>query len=248
MRPALLTTTLLLFAATAAFAQTPSAAPSLSEVGTMVKPLLIESLPPILYEHTRNWGKTTLTANGVHWHGLRPEVVKTPRNDGHWQKVRLVPRDLHKLDFKLTDATTIDAEKQTFKAYLDFVAGVEYEQQLWERGVRVYSGETRARLRVQAWVDIESTFKVDTSKSFDIVFRLKATKATVGLSHLVVEHTAGIGGAGAKLLGEAIESIVKEVEPNLQRRLQERIQIGLVKAADTREIRIGFSSLLAKKK
>src|SRR3954463_7306474 len=114
MRPALAMTMLLLLAGPTGFAQSPS----LPEVATMVKPLLIESIPPILYEHSRNWGHTTLAAHGVHWHGLRPEVVKTPRNDGHWQKARLVPRDLYKLDFKLSEPTSIDAERQSFRAYL----------------------------------------------------------------------------------------------------------------------------------
>jgi hypothetical protein len=238
--------TLLLLAVSPASAQTP-VAPSLPEIAAMVKPLLVQMVPPVLYEHTRNWGHTTMAFHGVHWHGVEPEVVKTPRNDGLWQKVRLKPRELDKLDFKLTDPVAIDAGRQSFQAYVDFVTGVEYEQQLWERGVRLYSGETRARLRLQAWVDIESSFKVDTSMGLDFVFRLKTTKAKVRASHLVVEHTAGIGGSGAKLLGEAIEGVVKEAEPGLQRRLQEKIEAALVKAADTREVRIGLGSLFSTK-
>ncbi|HEX3314243.1 MAG TPA: hypothetical protein VHR72_05085 [Gemmataceae bacterium] len=246
MRPHLSTLTLLLVAAPAAVAQTP-AAPSLPEIAAMVKPLLVQMVPPVLYEHTRNWGRTTMAFHGVHWRGLEPEVVKTPRNDGLWQKVRLKPRELDKLDFKLTDPVAIDADRQSFQAYVDFVTGVEYEQQLWERGTRLYSGATRAHVRVQAFVTVESSFKVDASNGLDFVFRLKATKAKVLASRLVVEHTAGIGGSGARLVGQAIEGLIKEVEPGLQRRLQEKIEAALVKAADTREVRIGLGSLFSSK-
>ena len=216
--------------------------------GDETKPLLVQMVPPVLYERSAQLGPhTAMAAHSVEWHGIEPRVVKSPHNDGLWQKVRLKPRELDKLEFKLTDPVAIDADRQSFQAYVDFVTGVEYEQQLWERGVRIYSGQTRAHLRIQAWVDIESSFKVDASTGLDFIFRLKATKAKVRASHLVVEHTAGIGGSGAKLVGEAIEGIVKEVEPGLQRRLQEKIEAALVKAADTREVRIGPGSLFSTK-
>ena len=247
MRLLLPTLTLLLAAIPAAFAQTAPGAPSLPEIAAMVKPLLVQMVPPVLYEHSSGWGRTVMAAHALRWHGIEPRIEKSPHNDGHWQKVKLLPRDLDKLDFKLTDPVAVDADRQTFQAYVDFIAGVEYEHQLWERGVRLYSGETRAHLRIQAWVNVESSFKVDTSNGLDFVFRLKATKAKVQASHLVVEHTAGIGGSGAKLLGEALETIVKEVEPGLQRRLQEKIEAALVKAADTREVRIGLGSLFSTK-
>jgi hypothetical protein len=247
MRLLLPTLTLLLLALPAASAQTAPGAPSLPEIATMVKPLLVQMVPPVLYEKSRNWGHTVMAAHSVEWHGIEPRITKSPHNDGHWEKVKLMPLELGKLDFKLTDPVAVDADRQKFLAYVDFVAGIDYEHQLWERGVRLYSGETRGRLRVQAWVDIESSFKVDTTKGLDFVFRLKATKATVRASHLVVEHTAGIGGSAAKLLGEAIEAIVKEAEPGLQRKLQEKIEAALVKAADTREVRIGLGSLFSSK-
>jgi hypothetical protein len=239
---------LLLMTATLGFSQAPT--PSLPQIGEMMKPYLVDALPKVLYEHNRSWGRTTMAMHAIRWHGLRPEIEKTPHNDGHWQKLRIVPRDPRtNLAFSLSEPKVIDADRRTFKAYVAFVAGLEYEQQLWEKGVRLYSGSTRAHVRVQALLDVESTLRWDTSKSAipDLVLRLKITKATVRMNDFVVEHTAGIGGTGAKLIGEGIEGIVKEAQPGLQERLQERMEAALVKAGDTRDIRLGFGALFGSK-
>jgi len=221
--------------------------PSLPQVAEMMKPFLIEAIPPVLFEQSRNWGKTSRTPHAIHWHGLRPEIVKTPRNDGHWQKLRLSPRNLAgTLDFRMTPARTIDSERQTFQVYLSFVTTIDYEHQLWESGVRLYSGSTRARVRVKLWMDIENTVRLEAKKSIvpDLVFRLKATNAKLAYEDLVVEHTAGVGGTAAKLIGQMIEDTIREVQPDLERKMLEKAGAAIVRAADTREIRIGLGSVL----
>ena len=226
-------------------AQEPS--PTLPQVAEMMKPFLIDAIPQKLYEHSRNWGKTSRAPHAVHWHGLRPEIVSTPRNDGHWQKVRVSPRNLAStLDFRMSPAKKIDAERQSFQVFLSFVATIDYEHQLWESGVRLYSGNTRARVRVLLWMDVENTMRLDTKKSFvpDLIFRLKATNAKLAYNDLVVEHTAGVGGSAARVIGEAVEGLVKELQPNLERHLLDKAGAAIVRAADTREVRIGLSSLL----
>src|SRR4051812_19959492 len=93
--------------------------PTLPQVAEMMKPFLIEAIPQVLFEQSRNWGKTSRAPHAVHWHGLRPEIVKTPRNDGHWQKVRLSTRNLAgTLDFRMTPARVIDTDRQAFQVYL----------------------------------------------------------------------------------------------------------------------------------
>src|SRR4051812_43572023 len=91
-------------------------APSLAELSDLLRPHLVAMVPPVLYERSRNWGKTSNVAHAIHWHGLRPEVHKTPRNDGTWQKVRIVPRDSAKsLELRLLDLRRLDAERQAFR-------------------------------------------------------------------------------------------------------------------------------------
>src|SRR5436305_15156492 len=124
-------------------AQPAAPAPSIAELGDLLRPHLVAMVPPVLYEHSRNWGKTSQVAHAIHWHGLRPEIHTTARNDGTWQKIRLAPRDLaHTLELKLFDLRKVDGDRQTFRVYLSFVTTLEFEQQLWESGVRLYSGRT----------------------------------------------------------------------------------------------------------
>jgi hypothetical protein len=220
-------------------------APSLP-VAELIKPFLVKAIPPVLYEHSRNWGKTSRVPHAVHWHGLRPEIKSTQRNDGHWQKVRLSPRNLAgTLDFRIAPPKRIDAERESFQVYLSFVAGIDYEHQLWESGVRLYSGSTRARMRVKLWMDVENTMRWD-KKSFlpDLVVRLRATRAKLAYDDLVVEHTAGVGGSAAKLIGEAIEGLIHEFQPNLERRLLDKASAAIIRAADTREVRLGLGGIL----
>jgi len=236
---------LALFAvAPAIWAQDPN--PSLPQVAEMMKPFLVEAIPPTLFEQSRNWGKTSRTPHAILWHGLRPEIVKTPRNDGHWQKIRVTPRNLGStLDFRMTPARVIDSERQAFQVYLSFVATIDYEQQLWESGVRIYSGSTRARVRVKLWMDIENTVRLDTKKRPlpDLVIRLKATNAKLAYDDFVVEHTAGVGGTAAKWIGEFLEGALHEFQPNLERKLLDKAGAAIVRAADTREVRIGLGSV-----
>src|SRR5262249_45239037 len=114
-------------------------------------------------------------------------------------------------------------------------------------GVRLYSGSTRARLRLNLPLRVEATIRVDESKSFflpEVVVRLRVVQTDLSYDQLVVEHIAGIGGTGAKLLGDALHSMVKQIRPSLERDLLAKANAAIVRAGDTREIRLGLSSLL----
>src|SRR5262249_48223904 len=139
------------------------------------------------------------------------------------------------------------AERQAFQVYLSFMTTVDYEHQLWESGVRLYSGSTKARVRIKLWIDVENTIRLDTKKKSyipDLIVRLKATNAKVAYDDFVVEHTAGVGGTAAKVIGESIEGIMQELQPNLERQLLDRAAAAIVRAADTKEIRVGLGSFL----
>ena len=227
--------------------------PTLSDLVPLMRPHLIAAIDGKTYEHAKSWGRTAMAPHALRWHGLRPEIQKTPQNDGHWRKVRVSPRELkNNLDFRVSNLQSLGEDKQSFQIVVGFLATVEYEHQLWESGLRLYSGSTRARMRIDLTMDVENTMRMEPSKSGsfvpDIVVRLKATKAKLKTRDLVVEHTAGVGGSAARLIGEAIEGIIHEFRPDLETRLQDRAAAALVKAADTREVRIGLGSLLGGKK
>jgi hypothetical protein len=74
-------------------------------------------------------------------------------------------------------------------------------------------------------------------------FRLSAagdaTKADY--DHFVTEHIAGLGGDAAKLLGDALQKILR---PALEKKLLPKASAAIVKAADTKELRVSLGSLV----
>ena len=236
-------------------AQSPAAgAPSLDDLSASLRTLLVQSLPAILYEASPGWGKTSQVPHSVKWRGqglrVHPEITKAARNDGTWRKIRLTTQNLERtLEFRLSDLKPAGPDQLTFRVFVAFQAGIDFEQQIWESGVRLYSGSTRARVRVKLPMLCEATIKIEQGKSFlpDTVLRLRVIQSDLSYDNLVVEHIAGIGGTGARLLGEALRSTVKEVRPSLERDLLAKANTAILKAGDTREIRIGLSSLLGKK-
>lgn len=238
----------LLLAVASAPAQS-AADDGLGNLAAALRPLLISAMPALLYEKEHDWGRTAETASGLHWHGLRPRVTKAPRNHGVWRKLRVTSVDLpHTLELSLTDLRTVAADRQTFKVFLAFQTNVDYEQQTWEHGVRLLSTSTEARLRIKLALDCESTVRVEDVGTLlpELVFRLRVIKSDVGYDNLVVEHIAGIGGSAARLLGEALRSTLKQVKPSLERDLLERANRAIVRAADTREVRLGLRGLTRK--
>ncbi len=228
----------------------PPAEVSADAMARTLKSLLIGAMPAVLYERADNWGHQTTKPVGVKWVGLRPEVMKSPRNQGDWKKLVISPQALRRtLDLKISDLKTIDKEKQTFKVFFTFQLGVTYEHQNWEGGVRLWSNSVRARAQFKLDMDCENTLRVEIGKDLlpDFIVRLRVLKAKVRYDNLVVEHIAGIGGSGAKLLGQAVHDTMNQWRPSIERDLLAKASDAIVKAADTREIRFGFGSLLKKK-
>jgi hypothetical protein len=241
---------LLILVGNAGWAQTPGEG-GLESLGATLKPILAGALPPVLYEKQVDWGRQTPTASGLEWHGLRPRITKAPRNDGIWRNLRVTAQDSQRtLELRLSDLRTVAPDRQTFKVFLAFQAGVEYEQQNWERGLRLYSSSAEARLRLKLVLECENTLRLEETKTLlpDFIFRLRIVKAEVSYDNLVVEHIAGIGGSGARLMGEAVRSSLKQWKPSLERDLLARANAAIVRAADTREVRVGLGGLSRGKK
>ena len=223
---------------------------SLESVGAVLKPVLVSAMPPVLFERSTDWGRQTPAPNGLKWKGLEPRVTKTLRNDGTWRKVRMTPRDLPRtLELRLYDLRSVDADRQAFKVSLAFQANVEYEQQNWESGLRLWSGSVRARMRIKLNLECENLVRLESGKGVlpDVVFRLRVTKAAVGYDNLVVEHLPGFGGSAARVTGEALRSALKRWKPSLERDVTAKASAAIVKAADTREVRLGLGGASKKK-
>ena len=246
-----ITIVICLFSSGTLAAQAPAKADdTAAQLALALKPIIAAAMPETLYEKTDNWGHTVMVPVGLKWRGLRPRVTQSPREHGEWKKMIISAQELKRtLDLRIYDVKTLDAEKQTFKVFLTFQMGVYYDQQNWESGVRLWSGSLRARAQVKLDMECESTLRITVDKNYlpDFVLRLRVTGAKVGYDKFVVEHLNGVGGTAAKVLGDAVHDCMKQWRPSIERDLLDKASKAIVKTADTREIRFGFSSLLKKK-
>ncbi|MCI0641595.1 MAG: hypothetical protein L0Y72_10500 [Gemmataceae bacterium] len=223
-------------------------AADLDGLAALLRPIILDSLPNPLYEKRDNWGRTSLAPSQIRWDGLRPVVVKKPKNDGTWRHLKVsADNPAGTFLFQLKDFQTKDANRQTFTAHAALDVLVEFRQQVWESGVRLYSGHVTARARLYGHFDCENELRFErNAKSFvpDAVVRLRVVKSNVGYHNLRVEHLAGIGGSGARIAGEALHDALNQWRPSLERELLEKANAAVIKAADTREIRLSVDKLL----
>jgi hypothetical protein len=172
------------------------------------------------------------------------------RNDGHWWKVRINGKNLaDTLVVDLRELRQPGGGVTTFRLFVSFDAVILYEQQTWKMGARLYSGSTRARCRVRLALDCEALAKFEKGKKLlpDAVFRLRVVRSDLGYDNLVVEHTAGVGGEAAKVLGDAVVGGMRQWKPSLERNLREKANAAIVKAADTKEVRVNLLELFSGK-
>jgi hypothetical protein len=239
-------------------AQAATAAPpshvSTDALASALRPLLLQFLPGTLYESSPGWGNTSRVPNGLKWpgHGLRrhPEVQYDLKNDGTWRKVKLTADNpATSLRFSLSDLKVNDADRLTFTVVVWLDVRVHFEQQKWESGVRLYSTSAQARFRVKLTLQCEATLRLELTDALlpDLVCQLRIAGSKVAYDHLVVEHLAGIGGTGARWLGEVVRGTVHELRPSIERNLLARANSAILKAGASREVRLGVGALLKAK-
>jgi hypothetical protein len=224
---------------------------SADALGGSLRGYLIHAVPDPLYESSRDWGRTARVARGIKWTGrdlpLKPEIIKGEKNQGDWRKVRVTAPNLpDNLIVDLRDVRPAEPGRMTFTVFLAFDARVEYQHQKWEAGMRLYDASARARMRVKATLDCELTSRIEPADFLlsDLVFRIRLTKSDLRFENLVLEHAAGIGGEGAKLLGDAVKHSLHEWHPSLERELLARANAAIVKAGDTKEVRLSLLKLM----
>ena len=218
--------------------------------------LLLKNLPEPLIEAPDGWGVQKEVPIGIEWERrgairFRPKAMKDTKNDGHWKKVTLSadkPEDTLKVKIKDVWA---EGNKTVFDVYIGLDVKVLYEQQMWAFGKRLYAGETRAKCRADLTFTVELTDKLEYKPMAtlpDYVLKPSVTKADLTYRDLEVEHTLGMGGDAAKVLGKGFVEILKVVKPNMEKDMLDKANKAIVKAAENKEIRIEFESLLKAKK
>jgi hypothetical protein len=211
-----------------------------------IRGYLVQNLPSPIYEARPNWGHT---ANP---HGLKAigPGSHTPVNDGKWKHIVVTainPAD--NLVFDVRNLNQSEPGRITFDVFLAFNAHLDYDQQNWRNGTRVWSGGARARFRVKANLACETTFRVDTSSSIlpDVVVRFHVVRSNVAVEQFVMEHINGVGGELAELFGNAMHHGLNHLHPSLEHDMLEKANAAIEKAADTKEVHVSMSELLKKK-
>jgi hypothetical protein len=217
-----------------------------------VHDLLLKNLPDPLVQSASGWGKQKDGVVGVNFKrtglALRTEQVRGMRNDGMWRRISVrAVNPQQSLRVGVADAAYPEPGRTTFTTMIGTDCDLKFEQQLWRNGTRLYSGETRGRCHAAVLLKCEVTSRTEAKPGSllpDLVFRVRVTEAQLFYDHVVIEHTAGVGGDAAKVLGDAVLDFVKRAKPDLERNLLAKANAAIVKAADTKEVRVSFESLM----
>jgi hypothetical protein len=241
----------------------PSPVPSLSplpmpqapidtqQLSVLLRNMLLPHIPKPLHESKHNWGHTAMVMHSVKWERkgvlLKPIVEKTPKNDGLWRHVNVEAVNPEKsLTIVVRNIQVPQEGRMTFDLVVGMDVQIEYEHQRWERGVRLLGAATKARAKIAVVLHCESISRTEPTGKFlpDIVFRLRVTSAQFHYYELDVEKVFGIGGDIGEALGHGLVDLLKTLKPSLERDLQEKANAAIVKAGDSKEVRISLSKLL----
>lgn len=218
--------------------------------------LLLANLPDPLVQSNHHWGEQKEVAIGVRWEKkgvirYRPEVMKDVKNDGHWERVTVTAVDPEKkLKLMVANPRAPEAGKTLLDAVVQTDVRLKYEQQRWAMGKRFYSGETRATCTAAVTMVVELTSRNEYPTGSvlpTLVLRVRVTEAKLTYWDLECEHTLGMGGDAAKVLGKAVHEVMKKVKPDMEEGLLEKANAAVVKAADTKEVKVELGNLLSGK-
>jgi hypothetical protein len=219
-----------------------------AELAGIMRGLSLEKLPNPLYQKEKDWGRTKeIEVPRIRRGRLRMATVA--KNDGHWRKIRVDA--INPRDSLVVDVRNVQRPKpgqMTFELFVAMDVRMDATQEHWENGLKLYGASIRARCRVKATircsVDTEAELK---NLMPELILRLKVTEAHTLYENLVVEHVAGIGGDGAKLIGAAGHEMIHHWKPSMERDLLEKANQAIVKAGANKEFRIGLERLFKSK-
>lgn len=226
----------------------PAEAEALTQV---LRTLVKKHLPDPLTTSNQNWGhQKAVTVIHRHREGLRvwTEPVQELRNDGVWRRITIRIPEPDKLAIAVTELTHPEDGRMLLSvAMVSERVDLRIEQQVWRNGLRLYSGETRGHCKAGLLLKGEVTTKTEFKKgSFlpEVTLTIKATTAELYYEKLAIDHTAGLGGDAAEVLGDLIIRAVKAFKPDLEAELLAKANAAIVKAAGSRELRVALDQLL----
>jgi hypothetical protein len=230
--------------------------PDTKQLSDTLQKLLLANLPDPLVQSNHHWGEQKEVTIGIKWEKkgvirYRPQVMRDVKNDGHWERVTVAAADPAKtLKLTVSNPRTPEAGKTLLDAVVQTDVKLKYEQQRWAMGKRVYAGETRATCTAAVVMQVEVTSRTETAPGSllpTLVLRVRVTEADLKYWDLECEHTLGLDGPAAKALGKAVYEVLKKVKPDMEKGLLEQANAAVVKAADTKEVKVELGHLFKKK-
>ena len=235
----------ILLAAGSGHATDASQAEALSDV---VRPLVLANLPDPLVRGERDWGRQVMAPVGLKWRGVKPSVQKSPRNDGHWQRLSALAIEPDRtFELHITDLTTPAPGSTAFTVRMAMNVRGEHEFQEWKNGVRVLSTTTQARCRVGLKLDCVCTSRIGVAKGGllpSAEISVKVLRAECGYSDFVCERVGKIHGKPAALAGEAAREFVRMIKPGLEAEILTKANAAVLKAVEAKPVRVELDKLL----
>ena len=217
-------------------------------LATLVRPIVLASLPDPLVTKERDWGRQVIAPVGVKWDRLKPTVQKAVRNDGHWQRVTAAAIDPDaSFELTISDLATPGPGKTTFTIHMAMNVRGEHEFQEWKNGVRVLANTTQARCRVGLRLDCACISRIGVAKgdllpSAEVV--VKVTRAECGYSDFVCEKVGKLHGKPAVLAGEAARACVRVIKPGLEAEILTKANAAILRAVESKPVRVELDKLL----
>jgi hypothetical protein len=228
---------------------------SVNALAGAIRGYLVQNLSPVLYETSPGWGHTKRVVSGVTWKGkpipLRPEVRHADKKDGTWRRTRVTAPNLaDTLVFDLRSVHELEPGHIGFDVFLSFDTRIDYLEQRWRDGVKLFDGSTRARLRVKLTLACEVSARLEPGKALlpDAVIQFRVVRSDLRYDNFVVEHAPGFGGELAKVLGDAVKGGLRRWDPALEPELIARANAAIVKAVGSREVRVKLANLFGSRK
>ena len=229
----------------------PEEAAALTKV---LRDLAKKHLPDPISKSSQNWGhQKAVTVVYRYREGLRiwSEPVQEFRNEGVWRRTTIRLPEPDKVALAVTELThPEDGKMLATVAIVAERVDVRFEQQVWKNGLRLYGGETRAHCKGGLLIKAEVISKSEFKKgSFfpEVTLKLRVADADLFYEKLVVDHTAGVDGDAAKVIGDVLIDVVKAVRPDIEKELREKAEAAIVKAVGIREFKLALDSLLKAK-
>jgi hypothetical protein len=228
----------------------PPIQPSNVVLSNALRAFLVDLLPNPLYEASPGWGNTAPALTGVKWKGKggyrHLSGKHSKRNQGTWRKVRITANP-KTVVVEIRDIKQ-EAGRTTFSLFIALDAHVDYVRQKWASGIKLLDQSVRARLHVKVPLQCEFTSRLEMKDTIipDMVFRLRVLSCNLQYDNVVCEHFAGFGGTTAKVVGEIVMNSLHKWHPSIERNLLAKANAAIVKAGDTKEVRIELGKLLGK--